>query len=170
MADLIALNHGAKPSRHICTISSSSMMTWSIWGHRTAPWSSECSWWSTCPSVVYCLPPVRVGAYAQPCWLRKSSWDCSKLLSGLQHTACGMIPCWVIDVCWVGLCFVSSLNIGPITLSDKVLMHLVLPNCKVYPIELLRRKSTSHPSVLDVVFFSFAWAGFVDLRCDHNTV
>ena len=50
-------------------------------------------------------------------------------------------------MCRVGLRFVSSLNVTLVTLSDKVLMHLVLPRCKVCSIELLGGKSASHLGV-----------------------
>ena len=74
----------------------------------------------------------------------------------IQHTACGLLPFWVVDVCWVGLRFVSSFYIALVTLSDKVLMYLVLTRRGVCSIELLCRKSASHLSVHDVNFFSIA--------------
>ena len=50
-------------------------------------------------------------------------------------------------MCRVGLRFVSSLDVALVTLSDKVLMHLVLPRCEVCSIELLGGKSASHLGV-----------------------
>ena len=52
-------------------------------------------------------------------------------------------------VCWVGMVFVSSFDVAPVSLSDKVLMHLVFPRYEVRSVELLSRKSASHLSVHD---------------------
>ena len=58
-----------------------------------------------------------------------------------------------VGVCWFGLRFVSSLDVALVTLSNKVLMHLILPRCEVHSVKLLRRKSVS-PLSIHSDFFS----------------
>ena len=53
----------------------------------------------------------------------------------------------MVDMCWVGLIFVFYFDIILIAFVDKVLVHLVLPRCKVDFVELYYRKSASHLSV-----------------------
>ena len=60
--------------------------------------------------------------------------------------------CWV-GLGWVGLIFLSSFDVTPIAMADKLLVHLVFPRCKVPSVEFPGRKSTSHLSVHWVDFF-----------------
>ena len=43
--------------------------------------------------------------------------------------------------------YVHSFDVAPIALSDKVLVHRVLPRCEVVSIQLLGRESTPHLSI-----------------------
>ena len=53
----------------------------------------------------------------------------------------------MVGMCGVGLIFLCSFDVTPIALADNVLVHLLLPRCKVVSIEFLCRKSASHMSV-----------------------
>ena len=53
MANLIEPNRGAKPLRHICTISSRRWWHWSIQVRHIVPWSSRYSRWSTYISLLH---------------------------------------------------------------------------------------------------------------------
>ena len=81
-----------------------------------------------------------------------------------------MLPSGIVGMCWVGLSFVSSFNVAPVTLSYKVLMHLVFPRCKVRSVKLLDRKSASHLSVHYVDFFSVDEPVLLIVTVYHNTV
>ena len=54
-----------------------------------------------------------------------------------------------------GSVYVRSFDLAPIALSDKVLVHIVLPRCEVISIQLLARESAPHLSIhCDSFFFS----------------
>ena len=80
-----------------------------------------------------------------PCFLRRLH-ECSQAC-GHGHTSPSntsldlRLPCYIFGSHWAGLIFLRSFNVAPITLSDKVLVHLVLPRCKVVSIQLLARES-----------------------------
>ena len=58
------------------------------------------------------------------------------------------------------LIFVHSFDVAPITLFDKVLVHLVLPSCEVVSIQLLARESAPHLSIHDCVDVDFPFFFF----------
>ena len=64
----------------------------------------------------------------------------------------------------------SSFDVAPVALFDKVLMHLVFPSCEVRSVENLVRKSASHLSVRYVDFFSVNEPVLMILDVHHNTV
>ena len=51
--------------------------------------------------------------------------------------------------------FVCSFYVAPITLPDKVLVHLVLPRCEVVSIQLVVRESAPHLSIHDCIDVDF---------------
>ena len=65
----------------------------------------------------------------------------------IHYSACGLHTCHVFRSRFDGLVFVCSSDLTPIALSDKVLVHLVLPRCEVVSIQLLSRESTPHLSI-----------------------
>ena len=138
-----------------------------------APWSARCSmWWLICLFVGRCSTLGGVEAFLRLCWPRKSFLDFPRFLRRLgftnvaehvvmntcrqeiHHSACGLLPCWVFGNRWSGLIFLSSFDIASITLADKVLVYLLLPQCKVFSIQLLARESAPHLSIhyVDVDF------------------
>ena len=58
-----------------------------------------------------------------------------------------------------------SFDVAPITLSDKVLVHIVLPRCEVVSIQLLARESAPHLSIHDCVDVSLK-----DELCSEATI
>ena len=81
-----------------------------------------------------------------PSWMVGVSWVGLRFFA----TCCFNItlPSWMVSVCWVGLRFLCFFDITLIALTDKVLVHLVFPICKIIFIEFLGGNSVSHLSIL----------------------
>ena len=52
-------------------------------------------------------------------------------------------------MCWVGFHFLSSFDVTPIALADKLLVLLVFPRCEVVSIQLFTGKRVAHLSLHD---------------------
>ena len=64
----------------------------------------------------------------------------------------------------------NSFDVAPITLSDKLFVHLVLPSCEVVSIQLLVRESASHLSIRDYVDFFFFLFSLEYKLCSGTTI
>ena len=90
---------------------------------------------------------------------------------GIHYTTSCLFRCCVFKSRWTRLIFVHSFDVAPITLSDKVLVHLVLPRCEVVSIQLLARENAPHLSIhdcVDVYFPSFFSLGHA--LCSITTI
>ena len=65
----------------------------------------------------------------------------------IHYSTCDLLPCWVLRSLWVGSIFLCSFDVAPITLTNKVLVHLVLVRCKVVSVQLLGGKRVAHFSI-----------------------
>ena len=63
----------------------------------------------------------------------------------------------------------SSFDVAPVALFDKILMHLVFQRCRVRSVELLGRKSASHLSIHGD-FFSVDGPVLLIVGVQHNIV
>ena len=68
---------------------------------------------------------------------------------------------------WVD--FPVPIDITPIALADKVLVHFVLPRCKVVSVEFLGEKSASHLSVNvnQLVWHELSSSSSFDMKFAH---
>ena len=66
----------------------------------------------------------------------------------------------MVGMCGVGLIFLCSFDVTPISLEDKVLVHLVLPRSKIVYVEFLGKKGAFHLSI---------HVEFLLLLCDTNS-
>ena len=122
---------GARPPRHICTISSSSTLTLmepSCDGHVPLmdvvqllvelKLSCNCvgreNLSNILPGFLRCLGFSNVAEHVVMNTCRQA----------IHYSTHRLLPCWVVGVLWVGLIFLSSFDVAPITLADKVFVHL----------------------------------------------
>ena len=80
-------------------------------------------------------------------WHLECSRACDHEHMSPSNTLRGLHPCRVFGSRFNGLVYVRSFDVAPIALSDKVLVHLVLPRCEVVSIQLLGWESAPHLSI-----------------------